>query len=90
MMNTTAKRKAFIDAAVAKLQAQKFEGYNLDIELGGNAADASLYAQFVTEFADELHKIGGVLSSDSESLIFARLSSARASLKIPSLLSSAF
>lgn len=66
MMNTTAKRKAFIAAAVAKMKAQKFEGYNLDIEIGGTLADAVLYTQFVSEFAESLHAAGGVLSSDSK------------------------
>ena len=65
MMNTTTKRKAFIGAAVAKMQDQKFDGYNLDIELGGDSADARLYTHFVTEFADALHVAGGALSSDS-------------------------
>lgn len=66
MMNTTVKRKAFITAAVAKMKAQKFEGYNLDIEIGGTSADAVLYTQFVSEFAEALHAAGGMLSSDSK------------------------
>ena len=46
------------------MKAQKFQGYNLDIELGGTAADALLYSKFVSEFAAALHKEGGLLSSD--------------------------
>jgi spore germination protein YaaH len=74
MMNTTAKRKAFITAAVAKMQAQKFDGYNLDIEIGGSPADAVFYTQFVKEFADALHAAGGLLSSDSKLLCIDRVS----------------
>jgi hypothetical protein len=31
--------------------------YNLDIELGGTAADAVLYGKFVAEFSDALHPV---------------------------------
>lgn len=48
------------------MKAHKFDGYNLDVELGGTAADAPFYTKFVSEFADALHKEGGLLSSDSE------------------------
>jgi hypothetical protein len=48
------------------MKAHKFDGYNLDVELGGTAADALFYTKFVSEFADALHKEGGLLSSDSE------------------------
>lgn len=64
MMNTTAKRTAFIAAALSTMKQHKFQGYNLDIELGGSAADGLLYTKFVTEFAQALHSVGGVLSSD--------------------------
>ena len=61
MMSSDATRKKFISDAVAKMKEQKFQGYNLDIELGAPAADGKLYAQFVGEFGKALHAAGGKL-----------------------------
>ena len=64
MMATKTSRATFITAAVSKMKEQGFDGYNLDIELGGTPADAVLYTDFVNEFSDALHAEGGALSSD--------------------------
>ena len=34
MMATNGSRRVFIEAALAKLKEQRFDGYNLDIEVG--------------------------------------------------------
>ena len=63
MWATNASRKVFIDAAMAKLQDQWYDGYNLDIEVGASDGKGGGLI-FVTEFATTLHSVGAALSVD--------------------------
>ena len=54
MMATNASRSRFIRAAVAKLNQQHFQGYNLDIEVGALTRTEA----FIDEFATALHSLG--------------------------------
>ncbi|EGC38753.1 hypothetical protein DICPUDRAFT_148531 [Dictyostelium purpureum] len=53
----------FIDAAVQQALLEGFDGWNIDIEpVGGTPEDAVGYANFINQFANELHKNGKTLT----------------------------
>ena len=63
MWSTNASRRLFINAALAKLHEQGYDGYNLDIEVGASDGKHGGLI-FVTEFAEALHQVGAQLSVD--------------------------
>jgi len=58
------KRRDFINQAIDKSLEYELYGYNLDIEIVSDTADAIPYTDFINEFATELHKYNKILTAD--------------------------
>lgn len=66
MLNSPAKRAAHIQAILQEIEANGYDGWNVDYEGFLNGYNRDVYAQFLTDISTELHNRNKILATSVE------------------------